>query len=643
MIPSPGTKLLIVVWTLLHLCFAEWSFSATRKEQKYNIAEVASLISKNTRSITRLRSVRWKVKDEGHAVLQVTHAVTIFNREARLRGIFPIWYDKFTEIEEFEGALYNAQGELIRELSSKDIKDYSAYEDYNLYADTRVRFAELYSDTYPYTVECSYEISYDGFISWPKWYDRESGDAVEHSRFEVVVPTDKPLRYWCNRDSVKPVMTNDDNLTYVWEAHHLPKIDANSFDEVEDIATIVLIAPTEFIIDKRRGSMASWQEFGKWIYSLYTDKNKLPDAAIKDVRKFVDSTLAKRELVARLYKYMQSRTRYVSVQLGIGGWEPYNATYVHDHGYGDCKALTNYMASLLNEVGIPSYPVVIQLGENPLPLLSDFPNGQFNHAILCLPLEQDTIWLECTSQTLPFGVVHSGIENKDALLLTPNGGCIVRLPTSTALQNTRSRVANVVLDKSASHASIVMSFKGNQLVDVNGALSTKSPSEIQAWIAEKFKTPDIKINHYDLQGIENRDTTITLKVEISLGRHITSTGNRIFFYPSLIGRRTSAPPSIERHLSPIRFEYPYQDIDSIVYHIPKFYRCEALPKETKISCSFGEFRAKSVVVGDSVICYTRKTTIYDRIVPASQYLEYKNFFTDIFKADQAQVVLVFKL
>ena len=66
--------------------------------------------------------------------------------------------------------------------------------------------------------------------------------------------------------------------------------------------------------------------------------------------------------VAVLYNYLQQNTHYVGIQLGIGGWQTYDAAYVATKKYGDCKALSNFMISLLKEAGIKGHAVVIKGG-----------------------------------------------------------------------------------------------------------------------------------------------------------------------------------------------------------------------------------------------------------------------------------------
>ena len=148
-----------------------------------------------------------------------------------------------------------------------------------------------------------------------------------------------------------------------------------------------------------------------------------------------------------VYEYFQNKTRYVNVQIGIGGWQPIEANTVDRLGYGDCKALAFYLKTLLDKVGVKSYYTIIHAGNDAEALIKDFPSNQFNHVILCVPMEnkKDTIWLESTNQIIPFGYIGTFTDDRDALLIDESGGRIVHTPKYTAQDNIIIRKATVTL------------------------------------------------------------------------------------------------------------------------------------------------------------------------------------------------------
>ena len=157
------------------------------------------------------------------------------------------------------------------------------------------------------------------------------------------------------------------------------------------------------------------------------------------------------KIVIMLYEYMQNRTRYVGIQLGIGGFQPFPAETVDRLGYGDCKALSNYMKALLKAVGIPSVYTVAGAGYNQGITMTDFPtNNQTNHIILCVPLRNDTLWLECTSQTAPCGYLDPFTAGRKALNITAEGGKVVSTPLLTANQSSQVCKAGIIVNSDGS-------------------------------------------------------------------------------------------------------------------------------------------------------------------------------------------------
>ena len=395
----------------------------------YDISTIPPVLLKDAEAVVRDYSIRFVVKNKHKAVYTVRQAVTVFKKEKRDYGYLGLGYSKFSELEDLDGTIYNAQGKVVRELEKDDTKDQCAYSDYSLFKDSRMRIAELYNDQYPYTVEFTYEYVYDGYLQWPEWMSRMTLDPIERSRMEVVIPEGDTLRYWCNSDSIQPTISLDGSKkVYVWEAHNSPKLTKEAAgSELEDVATVVHLAPSHFEFGDYPGEMRTWNEFGMWDYSLTKGRDQLPESARHDVHVLTDTISDIRAKIKVLYEYLQKRSRYINVTLGIGGWQPFDAAYVHEHAYGDCKALSNYMVALLKEAGISAFAFDLMTGNVSYPFIGEFPSANFNHVMACVPM-RDTIWLECTNQAIPFGHISSSTENRGVLLLTPEGGMVTHTP-----------------------------------------------------------------------------------------------------------------------------------------------------------------------------------------------------------------------
>lgn len=210
----------------------------------------------------------------------------------------------------------------------------------------------------------------------------------------------------------------------------------------------VYFAPSAFKYDKSEGDMSSWQKYGEWQYQLLNGRDLLTEPFRTKLHELTASCTTDRDKVKAIYDYLAKTTRYVSIQLGIGGLQPIAAADVCRTGFGDCKGLSNYTRAMLKELGIAStYTVISTTNER---LLPDFSSAnQMNHVILQVPLPQDTLWLECTNPSLPFGYVHQDIAGHDALLIEPTGGQMYRLPTYPDSLNTQHIVANITLSPTA--------------------------------------------------------------------------------------------------------------------------------------------------------------------------------------------------
>jgi transglutaminase-like putative cysteine protease len=286
------------------------------------------------------------------------YALTILNEKGDKHAQLVLDYDKLHKIKEINGALYDAQGKQIRKLKPKEVQDVSGVDDNSLIDDNRRKYFSFYHKVYPYTVEFEVVTEYNNTLFFPMWLPQEDENyAVEQSRLTVWCPQDYNVRFKSFNYNEQPVMGTDKNQKSLqWEIKNKEAV-AYEFGLPSwlDITTSVLLAPSHFKIENYTGDMTDWKAFGQFVYTLKQGRDLLPDAIKHKVHALTDHLSNPKDKIQALYQYLQQNNRYVSIQLGLGGWQPFDAKYVASKGYGDCKALTNYMHSLLKETGIPSY------------------------------------------------------------------------------------------------------------------------------------------------------------------------------------------------------------------------------------------------------------------------------------------------
>ena len=632
--------LLVVTWPATAQDLPE-DFDAT-----FRVASVDPLLIAGADAVVRLELLHFEVHNPGEATRRVRRVVTVFGPDGRSAGELYISYDgRLRRLQKLTGQIRDSSGSVLRKLGKADQEDESAVSGYSLYEDTRVRVARLYHHAYPYTVEFEYEIRHDGLISWPTWYPQEAGMPLVYGRFDLVTPADAEVRYQARGATLEPVVSQQGTRkTLRWEVSNAAAMPIESFGPAwQDQVTAVHTAPATFEIEGAWGDMRSWQGFGAWYHALNAGRTALPADARRDVQQLTAGISDNRERARRLNAYLQERTRYVSVQLGLGGWQSFDAGYVHERGYGDCKALTTYMRALLDEAGIQSFPALIRAGHQAPDVLTDFPSNQFNHVVLYVDLgDGEGIWLENTSQSVPFGHLGTFAEDRHALLVTPEGGELVRTPRTRADENQQVRVSRIQLTASGDATAVVEThYTGNQQDRIRQPLANRSGRERTEWLVERIGLPSFDLVSVDFSEIDARALSVTVPMELRVSRYASSSGARLFVPVNLLERWTAVPPPMEQRTQRVEyFAYAFADADTTRFELPAGFTIEAVPDPVEVEAPFGRYAASVEVGPAGSMTYYRRIEITEPSLPAEQYGAFRDFMAQIVQADRAQVVLV---
>ena len=413
--------------------------------------------------------------------------------------------------------------------------------------------------------------------------------------------------------------------------------------DFDQVVPNIKAAPVEFEFDGYAGSMKTWETFGQWQVLLNKGRDALPESTKQVVKDLTKNLRTTEEKARAVYEYIQSRTRYVSIQLGIGGFQPFDATVVDNTGYGDCKALSNYAVALLREAGVKAYYTTIAAGENEPDVDADFPSDQLNHIIVSVPTPKDTIWLECTSQTNPFGYLGTFTGDRKALMITENGGKLVHTVRYMSEQNTqiRSAAVNVQVSGDAT-AKVSTTYAGLQYEtgDLNFYLNKES-DEQRKWIQKNTSIPSFDVTAFKMVNNKDRIPSALVSTELNLKRFATVSGKRMFLTPNLMNRSTFLPEKLESRKTNVVTRFGYIDIDTIQYHLPEGIYPEYLPAPVKISSRFGEYEVNYILQQGNLI-YVRKLKMNKGEYPAESYNELVEFYRNLNKADNAKMVFLSK-
>jgi transglutaminase-like putative cysteine protease len=404
--PSPG------IFTLLFFFGLSFPVILSGQTRGY-VIDYSTLIMVNGNSLTE----------------EKTYLIQVDNKLSDWLSDIKIYYNKAEKLEIIEAVIINSAGAVVRKLGKKEIVTRSDISSGSLFEDDYVKEFNLRWHEFPYRIKYSYRKTSGRFIYIANWSPVVFSDIPTlKASLKIQVPTGYQYKTYSsgNLKFSSDSLSDPKQLSWVAENISPPKTEIFA-PYYRDVLPSVYIVPESFTYGIP-GTLDSWETLGKWqgeinrnLFGLTASEKTKADSLINGIN---DKT----EIARRLYHFMQDNTRYVNVSIDIGGLQPFPASYVCNNKYGDCKALAIYMMALLKYAGIESYYTKVNAGSNPGTVIKEFPAPQFNHIILCLPIENDTLWLENTNNLMPFGYLGTFTQNRDVLVVNGEKSKLVKTP-----------------------------------------------------------------------------------------------------------------------------------------------------------------------------------------------------------------------
>jgi len=630
-------KSLVIIFTLL------LTTNLFSQENLYSSTSIPENLKQNANAVVRLHQVNVSINSINNMDVFEKRIITVLNKEGNDNLDAYLHYDNSVKIKELEVLVFNQLGIEIKRIKKSDFKDVSAVDGGTLYSDSRVKYLEYTPISYPYTLEFKYSINttntafVEPFMPLNGYFL-----SIQDSSYAINFSADSPIR--TKETNLEGVDVTKEELPnkISYSVKNIVAMKPEEFSpSLVDMSPKVLFATKKFTLEGVSADVENWNDFGKWVYNdLLISTHDLSPQTVSFIQDLVKDEKNDIDKAKKIYQYVQDKSRYISVQVGIGGWKPFNASEVDRLSYGDCKGLTNYTMCLLQVANIKSNYTVLYAGENQRNIDSDFASMQGNHAILSIPTATDTVWLECTSQKNPFGFIGDFTDDRDVLVVTPEGGKIQRTKKYTTEENIQYLKGNYIVSNIGDiDVKVNVNSKGIQYDD-KYMYETQTKRDLDTYYKKRWNYVNgITINN--MQITNNKDEIAFIEdINFVASNYSNKAGNRMLVTLNALNRQTQIPDRYRDRKFPLKIKRGFKDVDEVEITLPSDYKIEAIPNNISIENKFGSYHVEIEKKGEHELVYKRQFVIKDGEFPKEDYEAFREFNIEVSKHDNTKVVLI---
>ena len=237
------------------------------------------------------------------------------------------------------------------------------------------------------------------------------GRTTRRSRYIVDVPASMKLKI--RERALNFARTEREaggRRVYTWATKDIARVRPEPFaaDSNDVYMSVAIAAPMD------------WSTIGAWYAGLAKDHY----AITPDIRKVLDTVVAKAktadDTLRAVHRWVAQDFRYVSVALGIGGYQPRTPAEMFAKKFGDCKDKATMFVAAARALGITAYPVLLSAGGGVDTTMASI--DQFNHAIAAVKRPDGKyLYLDLTSELTPVGSLPYGEQGEFGIVVHDDG------------------------------------------------------------------------------------------------------------------------------------------------------------------------------------------------------------------------------
>ena len=586
-------------------------------------------------------------------------AYKILRPDGRRFGTVRADFDSETKINSIHGWCIPVQGKDY-EIKDKDALETALFgvQDGELMTDLKTKLLTIPAADPGNVV--GYEIDQEvrPYVMQDVWAFQEVNVPVREAHYSLQLPGGWEYKSaWLNYPAVPA--TSSSSGQWQWVVSDLkaikPEHDMPPWQGVAGQMIVSLLPPGG---GPNKG-FASWVDMGHWEDGLTKGRREASPEIKQKVAELSGKNASQLAKMRVLAQFVQKDIRYVAIQLGIGGWQPHFAPEIFTHHYGDCKDKATLMSAMLKEIGVESYYFSVNTTRGAV--TPETPAIRwFNHEILAVRLPDEVkdeslvailehpklgrlLIFDPTDEWTPFGQLRGELQANHGLLVTPDGGELVKLPQLPAARSGVQRSAKLTLN---SRGTLSGDFVETRLGD-SGLWQRMTLKSVMR-DADKIKPIETMVSHSlatfqitkaTVLNLNLTDQPFGYRYSLVADNYAKAAGNLLLVRPRVLGSKSSdLLETKEPRKYAVEFEGPSQDTDTFEIVLPAGYEVDDLPPPINADYSFASYHSKTEVSGNT-LKYTRTFEVKELSVPLSKVEDLKKLYRIIAGDERNTAVL----
>lgn len=516
----------------------------------------------------------------------VTHrTIKIFNQRGRGRAEISLPFNATTQrISAVSARTIKPDGTILI-AGAGDLHVSAPYSSFSMYDDAKVTAISMPGVEDGVIIDYVYtETTFKSYLPnqyWENWSFRDGSDPVLLSRLTLIAPATVKVQTQEHNASgmTQTIESKGTQKTYVWQMGKLATL----------LPEPAMPPASTFLPWLEVTTVPSWQTIAHWYHGLSSSQMVVSPEVRETVKTLIAGKTTDTDKARAIYYWVEGRTRYVALELGLSAFQPHPAADVCRNRYGDCKDMATLLVTMLHEAGIKTaWPVLLGAG-NTQPVHDNLAAPLFfNHAIVRADIDGKPYWFDSTASLCSFGQIPGSDRGVDAFVVRDGTGTFETIPLGTPDENRETSITSVALHADGGADCITtVQLVGDAALAARLSFRSIQPAQalpaLQGMV-NRFSS-DAVLTSYALSHFEDLDQPVIFTLKYHAPLWATKTAHLLIFN----GHDMSAAPyDRASRIFPIYESKQASAVQQIAITLPPGYVLEDKPDDIHQSTALGD-------------------------------------------------------